>query len=439
MLSILANPAYAGAYSYGRRPSGQCLSPDGSIRTVTRTRARDQWPVLIRDHHPAYISWEQYEVNEARRAANRTGRGARPPREGSALCQGIINCGSCAAPVRTRYPRARHNRVQYFCGASYTMHHPKTATCRILPADPVDRAVAGLLLAALAPAEITRTLAAASEVTHRTQRSTRAAELAVERARYQAERAERAHSSCEPENRLVARTLEARWETRLNELAQAEQALAELRATQPHLPEPAALEQLLGDVETLWHATTTTDRDRKRLLRTLIADITVLPEPDPQWIRLGLRWHTGATDELMIPTREPRIELPAVQLIREHGTTMPDAELVDLLNSHGLTTARGKRFTIASMRWTRQNHHLPAPSTPRPDELTVSQTAQRLGVNPSVVYRWIIRGQLAARHTPVGRLCVPWGPQTEAACRSLIAASPQIKPKQSHITSGGAV
>lgn len=89
------------------------------------------------------------------------------------------------------------------------------------------------------------------------------------------------------------------------------------------------------------------------------------------------------------------------------------------------------------MRWTRQNHHLPAPSTPRPDEITVSQAARILGINPSAVYRWI--SQLTARHTPVGRLCVPWNPTTEAACRSLIAASPQIKPQPSHITSGGAV
>ncbi|MFF3062447.1 recombinase family protein [Streptomyces sp. NPDC057909] len=439
VLSILANPAYAGAYAYGRRPSAQRLAPDGSVHTVTATRPRDQWPVLIPGHHPSYITWEQYEANEAKRAANHTRRGARPPREGTALCQGIITCGSCGSPMRTRYPRARHHRVQYFCGASHEAHRPQTSTCRTLPTAPVDHAVADLLLAALTPSEVDRTLAAADEVVHRTRRSLRAAEVAVERARYQAERAERAFSQVEPENRLVARTLESRWEARLAEIAEAEQALTELRATQPELPERVVLEQLVGDVEALWHAPTTTDRDRKRLMRTLIADVTVLPEPDTQQIRIGVRWHTGATDTLTFPTREPRSEPTAVQLIREYGITLPDTELVGLLNSQGLTTARGKPFTIASMRWTRQNHHLPSPSTPRIGEITVTAAARILGINPSAVYRWIARGRLTARRTTVGRLCVPWDPSTEAACQSLIAASPQIKPRPSLITSGGAV
>lgn len=227
--------------------------------------------------------------------------------------------------MRTRYPRARHHRVQYFCGASHEAHRPQAPTCRTLPADPVDHVIAALLLAALTPAEVAQTLAAADEVTHRIHRSARAAELAVERARYQAERAERAFSQVEPENRLVARTLEARWEARLAELAEIEQALAELRAHQPDLPDRAALEQLVGNVEVLWHAPTTTDRDRKRLLRTLISDVTVLPEPDREQIQLGVRRRTGATDTLVFPTRPPRPEPAAVHLIREHGTTLPDA------------------------------------------------------------------------------------------------------------------
>jgi excisionase family DNA binding protein len=403
VLSILANPAYAGAYAYGRRASAQRLGADGSIRTVSGARAREQWPVLIHEHHPGYITWEQYEANEAKRAANRTRRGARPPREGSALCQGVIYCGSCGAPMRTHYPRAKHHHVAYFCGASAKTHRLQSPTCRTVPAGPVDAAVARALLDALTPAEFARTLAAVDEVHARTHRSQRAAELAVERARYQAQRAERAFGQVEPENRLVARTLEARWENCLKDLAEAEHALAELRRTQPELPDPAALARLVADVETLWQAETTTDRDRKRLLRTLIADVTILPEPDTTQIRIGVRWHTGATDTLTTPTRPPRPEHPAAQLIREHGTALPDAELIEMLNRQGLTTTRGEAFTIASMRWTRQNHHLPAPSTPRAGEITVTQAAELLGINPSAVYRWINNGKLTARHTPVGR------------------------------------
>ena len=375
VLSILANPAYAGAYAYGRRPSTQRLQADGSVRTVIGTRAREQGPVLIRDHHPALITWAQYEANEAKRAANRTRAGARPPREGSALCQGIIICGSCGAPMRTHYPHAKNHSVNYFCGASAKTHRPQSTTCRTVPAGPVDAAVAGLLLAVLTPAEVARTLAAVDEVLVRTRCSIRAAEMACERARYQAQRAERALGQVEPENRLVARALEARWETALAALADAEAVLADLRAASAQLPTRPVLEELIADVEALWNAATTADRDRKRLLRTLIADVTVLPEPDHDRIRLGIRWHTGATDTLTIPTRPPRPELPAVQLIREHGTALPDAEMVAMLNSHGLTTARGEPFTIAAMCWTRQNHRLPAPSTPRTGEITVAAAA----------------------------------------------------------------
>ena len=137
-------------------------------------------------------------------------------------------------------------------------------------------------------------------MTSRHQRISRAAELAVERARYEADRAERAFSAVEPENRLVARSLEARWEAKLTALAEAGQALEDARDALPPLPGRAELEKLAADLPALWHAPATSARDRKRLLRTLIADVTLLPEPDPGMVRIGIRWHTGATDELRV-------------------------------------------------------------------------------------------------------------------------------------------
>lgn len=176
----------------------------------------------------------------------------------------------------------------------------------------VDDLVAERLLAALTPDEVALAFAAADEVTDRRARAGRAAELAVKRARYDAERAERAFHAAEPENRLVVRTLEARWETRLAALAEAEAALEATRNTAPPLPARADLQALIGDLPRLWHAETTSARDRKRLLRTLIADITVLPETDRARVRVGIRWNTGATDEITAdrplppaPPREP--------------------------------------------------------------------------------------------------------------------------------------
>ena len=303
VLGILANPAYAGTYVFGRYHSRRVVSPDGVVSTKTVELPRDDWPVVIHDHHPGYIGWDDYLTNGARLAANLTNAGARPPREGHALCQGIIGCGSCGRPMTTRYHRNGH--AAYECSASRA-DQMATATCRSITAATVDDAVAARLLDALNPDEIALALAAADEVADRRARHSRAAELAVERARYEAERAERAFHACEPENRLVARNLEARWEQRLAALAEADKTLADQRAAVPPLPSRAELETLTADVSALWHAPTTSPRDRKRLLRTLIADVTVLPEPDFGKARIGIRWHTGATDELVVARRQAR-------------------------------------------------------------------------------------------------------------------------------------
>ena len=158
-------------------------------------------------------------------------------------------------------------------------------------------------------------------MTGRHQQVSRAAELAAERARYEADRAERAFCACEPENRLVARSLEARWEARLAALAEAEQALEAASESLPPLPRRPELEKLAADLPGLWHAPATSSKDRKRLLRTLIADVTLLPEPDQAKVRIGIRWHTGATDELTVaraahPGTAKRSPPPAVEMVR---------------------------------------------------------------------------------------------------------------------------
>ena len=187
--------------------------------------------MLIKDHHEGYITWADYLASEAKLAANRTNAGARPPREGSALCQGIITCGVRQADA---HQLPHRQRPSYEC--SSRADRLTTPTCRSVAAATVDDAVAGVLLDALTPEQVALALAAADEVAGRHQRVSRAAELAVERARYDADRAERAFCACEPENRLVARSLEARWEARLAVLAEAEQALQAASESLPPLP-----------------------------------------------------------------------------------------------------------------------------------------------------------------------------------------------------------
>jgi excisionase family DNA binding protein len=441
VLGVLNNPCYTGAYVFGRYASRRSVRPDGSIHSGITLLPMDQWQVLIRDHHPGYLSWEDYLANQAKIAANRTHTGARPAREGHALCQGIIGCGSCGRPMSTRYHR--DGTGAYECHARKDQQG--TPTCRSVSARAVDELVAERLLAALTPDEVALAFAAADEVTQRRARATRAAELAVERARYDAHRAERAFHAAEPENRLVTRTLEARWETRLAALAEAEAALEVTRNTAPPLPARADLQALLGDLPRLWHADTTTARDRKRLLRTLIADITVLPETDRAKVRIGIRWHTGATDEITTgrprPPIGPTVATPtaAVELIRALGPTTSNADLVTTLNQAGHRTGRGRPFDIDAVQWVRHVHHIPTPGPLTPGEISVAEAAARLGITADAVYYWIKAGHLPAQRRPGNRLAITWTPQIEAACRARIASSGHLTPKSQPIPAGGAV
>jgi DNA invertase Pin-like site-specific DNA recombinase len=426
VLGVLKNPCYAGAYVHGRYTSRRTVDPGGTVRTTIAERPRAEWPVLIKDHHQGYITWADYLANEARLAANRTNAGARPPREGCALCQGIIFCGSCGKPMRTSYHTDQ--RPSYECSS----HRDRLTmpACRSVAAATVDDAVAGQLLDALTPGQVALALSAADEVTGRHQRVSRAAELAVERARYDADRAERAFSQVEPENRLVARSLEARWEARLAALAEAEQALDAARDALPPLPGRAELEKLAADLPALWHAPATSSKDRKRLLRTLIADITLLPEPDQAKVRIGIRWHTGATDELCAARaiHARRSPSPAVEMVARLGPVTPAAELAGQLNAAGLTTGNGRPFDVKAVQWIRHAYHIPAPAACADGEVSVAEAARRLGCSTSVIYYWIDAAQLDARRGPGNRLCITWNDRIEAACRRRIARSGHLTP-----------
>ncbi len=427
VLGVLSNPSYAGTYVFGRYHSCRVVEPDGTVRTKLSERSRDEWPVVIHDHHHGYICWDDYLANQTRLAANLTNAGARPPREGFALCQGIITCGSCGRPMSTRYHR--DGLAAYECSASRA-DHMATATCRSITAATVDEAVAERLLDALNPDEVALALAAADEVSDRRARRSRASELAVERARYEAERAERAFHACEPENRLVARSLEARWEQRLAALADTEKALAETQTALPPLPSRAELEAITQDMAGLWHAATTAPRDRKRLLRTLIADVTLLAEPDFAKARVGIRWHTGATDEIIVARRQNvtqyrNTDPAAIDLARRLGELTND-ELARRLNAAGYVTGAGRPFDRVAVTNMRHYHHIPQPGLLQDGETTVSDIARRLGISHGAVIHWIARGWLPARRGLNDQWCVPFGSHVEAHCRARLAQSAHI-------------
>jgi excisionase family DNA binding protein len=428
-VSILQNPCYAGAYVAGRYRARRVVAADGTITTKQIKLPRSDWVVVIHDHHPAYISWETYLANERRLQANATHKGSRPPREGQALCQGIVHCGSCGRGMTTTYGA---KGAHYVCSRSRQGHF-RTPACRSIKAAGVDELVARRLLAALAPEEIALALSAADEFQDRRARANRALELRVERARYEAIRAERAFHACEPDNRLVARSLENRWEEKLRELKDAEARLAE-HIVPSSEPSRGQLEALARDLPALWAAKTTAQRDRKRLLRSLIADVTLTSDPHQPTVQVGIRWQSGAAEQHTITRPQTagearRTPPEALELIRRLGPHRSNAEIATELQAAGLRTGTGKAFDERTVCNLRSRYRIPAASALSDGELTVSQVAERLGVSTTVIYHWIARGKLLARRGYHNQLCIPFPPQVEQQCRERVRNSPRLRAK----------
>jgi excisionase family DNA binding protein len=423
---ILTNPVYAGAYVYGRHRVVHRVDPDGTVRAGVRTVERAEWLVLVQDHHEGYITWASYLDNEARLAANHTRGHARPPREGEALCQGIIHCGVCGQRMSTQYKAGKS--CMYTCLGTADYHH--RSGCRAIAARTVDPVVEHAFLAAVAPEQIRLALAAAEEVTARHTRTHRAAELAVQRARYDADRAERAFTEVEPENRLVARTLESRWETKLAALVEAELALQRAQAAAPPVPGHDRLLAIAADLPALWRAPGTSPRDRKRLARTLIADVTVMPGPDDDHAVIGIRWHTGATSQVTVTRYGPGRTCPeALAFIRARAATTTDAGLAAGLNAAGYTTGRGRPFDATAVHRARNAGGIRAPrstGTCNDGELTVKQVAARFDISISAVYEWIYTGKLPAHRTRAGRWHIPFDDHAQARCRDLVTSSAHL-------------
>jgi len=435
-LTVLRNPAYAGTYVFGRRRSRRQVDPDGTIRSKTTMLPREEWGVVIHDHHPGYITWEQFLRNGERLDANRTYDGARPVREGSALLQGIVRCGSCGRSMATFY---REGKPGYDCSYSRS-DRAATAGCRGVMGEVIEQAVAERLLAAVAPEQVALALKATDTVAERRGRASRAVELRAERARYDAERAERAFHQCDPDNRLVARNLEKRWEAKLRERADAEAELA-LKAAEPPPPARSDIEALARDLPALWSAPSTSHRDRKRLLRALIGDVTLTSQPDRPEVRVGIHWRSGASEELTVlrPAAARTARAAAVgDLLRQLGPSHTNAQLAEHLNRAGHLTASGRPFDEDNVRWLRWKHRIPSPSPLRDDELGVHEVAEQLDVGDHVIYKWVQQGKLKARRAGRRRLAIPFNEETKAACRRRLANSPRTRYRSQDHVAGGA-
>ena len=416
---VLTHPSYAGAYVYGRTRRERRVDDDGRVRTRARHLDRSDWQVLIVDHHPGYIDWATFEANQARIGANTRPRAHQPGsgavREGIALLQGLATCGRCGRRLAVHY-QGTNSTPGYHC-ANRTLVNGRAERCLSVGGVQIDQAVTAAFLAALAPAGVDAALAAAEalEVDHDAALGQWRRQL--ERARYEAARAERRYLAVDPDNRLVARGLEVDWEAKLSAVADAEAELARREAARPRAlteHERQKLAALGADVGRVWSAPTTNDRDRKELLRTLLEEVRIDVHREERRAELTLRWRGGAGTELVVELRganQPaiRTDEDTIELLRRLAVHYPDATIAGILNRQGRRSATGQRFTATIVQGLRHHWHIPRhqlPAEPPEGELlTITDAAKQLGVVPSTVHRWLADGFIAGEQLTPG---APW-------------------------------
>ena len=388
VLGLLHNPAYAGAYVFGRYRGCKSFSPTGQMRSRTRKVPLSDWQVNLPGQHPGYITWQEYLINQQLLAQNQAvtaDAAGSAAREGPALLQGLLVCGQCGRRLSPRYV-GEHGCVWYEC--NWRRRELADKTCGTVRGDLLDAAVTQRILSALVPAQVDIALAALDEVEQRDKALEHQWQLKIQRAEYEAQLAQRRFEEVDPANRLVAATLEQRWEQALRELEKLRQQYQQYQQDQrsPLSPEQRSqMRQLAHDLPRLWQSPSTTAKDRKRILRLLLKDITLEKRPVTHQAILHLRWQGGATEDLVVPLplnaadrwRYPEAFVNQVRLAREQT----DPQIAVTLNQTGQRSSKGCAFSASMIAWVRHKHKIPASRLPPPPGLTVRQLAQKFGAS----------------------------------------------------------
>ena len=374
--------------------------------------------MCLQDHHPGYISFDAYLANQQRLRGNwrpPRGEGGGGAREGRALLQGLIRCGRCGRMMQVGYT-GPSLVPRYACSRGSQLYGGER--CQSVGGRRIEQVVLDALFEALKPAAIEATLRALEHATADHHARVRSAELELERARIGADRAHRQFDVCEPENRLVARTLEREWEQRLTEVRHAEQTLA---ATGARRPDPLTDEEIAwcrragADLRHVFDAPATSHRERKQLLRTIITEVVVTVDREHHHAALRVVWDGGAITEhsVALPRtgRHTRAtNQDTIALVRRLAEHYPDKQIAAILARQGRLTGHGNPFTAARVHALRAYHKIPAApavrATPHDgDIVTVAAAASTLGVSTATVHRWLREGFITGEQITPG---APW-------------------------------
>lgn len=422
---MLTNPIYAGAYVWGRTQERTALVRGEVRRRHVQKQPRAEWTACLQDHHPAYLSWEEFMANQDKLNANRTNhtspdqRGA--AREGAALLQGVVVCGRCGHRMGVAYAGKGRHLPYYVCDT------PGRNTglgdrCWMVPGRSVDDAVGSLFLQASQPPEIELSFAVAREAERQAEEVDRQWKMRIERVNYEAKLAERRYKAVDPDNRVVTRTLERDWEEKLREVERAEAEYARVRRHEKVDLTDEDRSQILAlahDLPRLWNAPTTTQAQRKNLLRMLICEVTLTPIEAPKRSTcVQVCWETGAVTELLLkrPTKQdrhrtaPEAERRTRELI-EMGVSSDGVAAT--LNDEGLRTGKGLLWDREAVWRVKRRLGVKSPPPPKPQPrprndgyLSTREVAAHFGVTVPMIHYWIWKGWV----TPAagGGLGVPW-------------------------------
>jgi DNA invertase Pin-like site-specific DNA recombinase len=412
---MLTHPLYAGAYAFGRREVRVEIVEGRARKSKGHMKPPSEWTVLIRDHHPGYISWEQYERNQAMIAANAHMHSDGEPkagRGGRALLCGLLRCRRCGHMLHTSYScRGGAVLPRYEC----TDHHRYYGEARCITFGGlwIDEAVAKEVLRAIGGNAVEAALEAAEQMRQQRQDLRKAIELEVEQVRYEARLAERRYEAVDPDQRLVAAELEARWNAALQKVRDLEERLEkfDLGIKAVPLPDKELLLSLAQDLPAIWNSPSTDLRVKQRIVRILIEEIVADVEEESREVVLLIHWAGGRHSELRVKKRKTGqhrwcTSLEAVEIVRQMAGRFPDELIAATLNRLELKTGIGNTWTKDRVYSLRHHHHL---SDFDPNhfqrELTLEETAQRLQVSPASVRRMVSEKILPARQVVP---CAPW-------------------------------
>ena len=358
--AALCNPLYAGAYAYGRVTRRAVAKPlDKMYQRAVRLPPQD-WAVTLWDNFPSYISQAEYEANQTILERNRLkspgGPGRR--RDGSALLTGVALCGLCGQRLQVVYSGKDNQHITYIC--CHRQRRYAEPVCQRIPGRAVDQVVAEAALASLTPAQIELSLAVVQEMERQQAELDKQWELRLESARYAARLAQRRYEHVDPDNRLVARSLEREWETKLRDVERLEAELAR-QQSQPTLALNASQRQQLAnlarDLPRVWHAATTSWTERKDVLQLLVSDVTLTRQETD--ILVQIRWHTNELDAYAVPLPirgTPPVPEAVVERVRTLSPTHTDSQIADELDQDDIRTPQGKSFTARRVQGLRRRY-----------------------------------------------------------------------------------